>query len=123
MKTFKSILSVFVGILVIVVLSSLTDMILEKTGLMTMPFTHDPLWVKLLVVLYRNIYVSLGAYITASMAPANPMKHVWVLAGIGCVLGIVGAIAMWHIPPHWYPISLIILGVPFAWFGGKLKTR
>jgi hypothetical protein len=123
MKTFKSILSVFVGILVIFALSTLTDVILEKSGLMQLPFAANPLWVKLVVVLYRNVYVAIGAYITASMAPVNPMKHVWILAGIGCMLGILGAIAMWHEPPHWYPISLVLLGVPFAWLGGKFKTR
>ena len=123
MKTFKSILSVFVGILVIFALSTVTDVILEQTGLMKLPFAANPLWLMLLVLLYRNVYVSIGAYITAAMAPANPMKHVWILAAIGSVLGILGAAAMWHEPPHWYPVSLIILGIPFAWLGGKLKTR
>jgi len=122
MKTFKSILAVFVGILIIFALSTVTDVILEGTELMKLPFDANPLWVKLVVVLYRNVYVAVGAYITAAMAPANPMKHVWILAGIGCVLGILGAVAMWHEPPHWYPISLIILGVPFAWLGGRLKV-
>jgi hypothetical protein len=123
MKTFKSILAVFVGLLVVFALSTITDVILEQTGLMKLPFAANPLSVMILVVLYRNIYVSIGAYITAAMAPAKPMKHVWVLAGIGFALGVLGAIVMWHEPPHWYPVSLAILGVPFALLGGRLRAK
>jgi hypothetical protein len=30
---------------------------------------------------------------------------------------------MWHLPPHWYPITLDVLALPGALFGGKLATE
>lgn len=51
------------------------------------------------------------------------MKHALILGSIGFVLTIVGLIAMWDIPPRWYPISLIVLTLPAAWVGGKIAIK
>ncbi len=123
MKTLKSIGAIVAGIIVIFALSTITDVTLEKGGIMKLPFADNPLWFMILVTIYRNIYVVAGSYFTAALAPDKPMKHSIILASIGFVLGVIGAIVMWHEPPHWYPIALIILGWPSAWLGGKLKTR
>jgi hypothetical protein len=123
MKTLKSIGAVFAGLVLIFALSTITDVLLEKTGMMKLPFADNPLWLMLVVVLYRNVYVTAGGFLAAKLAPSNPMKHVLILACIGTVLGISGAVMMWHEPPHWYPIALIILGWPSTWLGGKLHTR
>ena len=123
MKILKSIGAVLAGLVFIFIVSSLTDLVLEKTGAMKLPFSLNPLWMMIVVVLYRCMYVSLGAYITASLAPRHPVKHAMILAAIGCMLGIAGAIVMWHEPPHWYPVALIILGWPFSWLGAKARLR
>ena len=123
MKTLKSIGAVVAGIIAIFALSIITDVTLEKSGMMKLPFADNPLWLMIFVTFYRNVYVFAGSYLTATLAPDKPMKHSIILASIGFVLGVVGAIMMWHVPPHWYPIALIILGWPSAWLGGKLKTR
>src|SRR3712207_2510015 len=103
-NTFKSIGAVLVGLVAIFFLSHITVMVLEKTGLMRIPFGENPLWLMLLVTFYRCLYVTAGSYITAVLAPANPMKHSMILASIGFVLGILGAIAMWDQSPNWYPV-------------------
>ncbi|HEY9049354.1 MAG TPA: hypothetical protein VIN08_25810 [Ohtaekwangia sp.] len=121
-KTLKSIGAVLAGLIAIFALSHVTDLILEKSGAMKLPFDTNPLWLKLFVTIYRTVYVAIGCYITAALAPAKPMKHVYILASIGVVLGILGAVAMWHEPPHWYPIALIVLSIPAAWAGGKLRA-
>lgn len=123
MKTWKSIGAVFAGLAAIFVLSGATDAILEGTGIMQQPFADNGTGFILLVVLYRQLYVALGAYITAALAPDKPMKHAMILAVIGFVLGVTGAIVMWHIPPHWYPVSLVVLGWPSAWLGAWLRLR
>jgi hypothetical protein len=124
MKTLKSIGAVLAGLVAVFVLSAATDAVLESTGIMkTHPFADNGTGFILLVVLYRQLYVAIGAYITAALAPDKPMTHAMILAGIGFVLGIVGAIVMWHIPPHWYPISLVVLGWPSAWIGARLRGR
>jgi hypothetical protein len=121
MKTLKSIGAVLAGLAAVFVLSGATDALLEGTGIMKQPFADNGTGFILLVVLYRQLYVAIGAYITAALAPDKPMKHAMILAGVGFVLGIVGAIVMWHVPPHWYPVSLVVLGWPSAWIGGKLR--
>ena len=106
----KSIWACLAGMLVGAILAVLTDTILEKTGLMTtQPFDANPVWLIIIVIIYRNVYNILGSFVTARLAPFRPMKHVMIVAAIGLVATIVGTIVMWHVPPHWYPISLIIL--------------
>jgi hypothetical protein len=121
-NTLKSIGALLAGIVVVFALSTVTDMILETNGWMKIPFNDNPLWLKLLVVIYRNIYVILASYVVATMAPSNPMKHAIIFGCIGLVLATLGAFAMWHEPPHWYPVTLIILGFPAAWLGGKIRN-
>jgi hypothetical protein len=39
-------------------------------------------------------------------------------------VSITGAAATWNrgFGPHWYPLSLIVLAMPQAWIGGKLRV-
>jgi uncharacterized BrkB/YihY/UPF0761 family membrane protein len=122
--TLKSIGAVFAGFAALVILSLITDTILEKAGIMkTEPFIDNPVWLISIIVLYRTIFTTVGCYLTARIAPNNPIKHAMILGIIGVVLTIVGLIAMWDIPPRWYPISLIVLTLPAAWFGGKMAIK
>src|SRR5688572_1761821 len=117
-ETFKSIGAVIAGFALLVILSVITDSILEETGIMkTEPFVENPVWLIAIIVLYRTIFNTLGCYLTACLAPNRPMKHAIILGIIGLVLTIVGLIAMWDIPPRWYPISLMVLTLPAAWLG------
>jgi hypothetical protein len=117
----KSIGVVLLALVIVFALSHLTDVILEKTGSMKIPFAENPLWLMLFVTIYRTLYVAIGGYVIAAFAPSRPMRLLTVYAAIGFALGTLGAIAMWHEPPHWYPVALIILGVPAALVGGKLR--
>lgn len=123
MKLLKSIGSVFAGLVLIFALSHITDFVLEKTKLMVIPFDKNPLWLMLFVTFYRLVYVTAGTYLAARLAPDRPMLHAMILGGVGCVLGILGAIAMWDLGSHWYPVSLIVLGWPAAWLGGKIVAK
>lgn len=123
-ETLKSIRAVIAGFALLVILSIMMDSILEKIGVMkTEPFNENPLWLIAIIILYRTIFNTLGCYLTARLAPNKPMKHAIILGIIGVVLTIVGLIAMWDIPPRWYPISLIVLTLPAAWLGGKMAFK
>lgn len=123
-ETLKSIGAVIAGFALLVILSMITDSILEKTGVMkTQPFAANPVWLIAIIILYRTVFNTLGCYLTARLAPNKPMKHAIILGLIGVVLTIAGLIAMWDIPPRWYPGSLIILTLPAAWFGGKMAIK
>jgi len=53
----------------------------------------------------------------------NIKKSIFYKSGHIDDKGIVGLIAMWDIPPRWYPISLIVLTLPAAWLGGKMAIK
>jgi hypothetical protein len=45
---------------------------------------------------------------------------------VGLALSTFGAAATWNkgpaFGPHWYPLALIVLALPTAWIGGKLRV-
>ena len=122
-STLKSIGAVVAGILVIVIGSTVIDQILHATGVY--PYKYLTHGTALIASSYRLLISIAGAYLTAKLAPANPMKHAMILGYIGTVLGLVGVIATWNLNlgPRWYPISLAVLAIPQCWFGGWLHGR
>jgi len=124
MNTLKSIGAVLGGFLIVVILSIATDTILEKLGIFPSPTEGLFItWMLVLAFVYRTIYTVLGGYVTAALAPANPTKHVMILAIIGTVMGCVGIVVGWNLSQHWYPIALAVAAFPSVWYGGKLKTK
>ena len=124
-RTGRSVLALFAGFVLVVVLSILTDVILHVTGVY--PPVGQPAPDKLLLVatIYRTIYGIAGSYVTARVAPYAPMAHALVGEAIGLVLATIGAVATWSHPEefgaHWYPVALVILALPTAWAGGKIR--
>jgi hypothetical protein len=119
----KSSLALLAGILTAIILSLGTDLGLHAIGL-TPPLGQpmsDP-WL-MLATIYRTIYGVLASYIVARLAPNRPMQHALIGGFIGLFVSVAGAVATWNrgLGPHWYPLSLIVLAVPPAWVGGKLR--
>ena len=116
----RSIWAVVAGVLVIVVVTTLVDLVLHATGVF--PPMNQPIndALALLATSYRVVITVGGAWLTARLAPAKPMKHALILGGVGVVLGLVGVVATWNLGlgPRWYPISLAVLAVPECWLGG-----
>jgi hypothetical protein len=88
MNSFKSIVCVVAGFLTVVVLSIVTDKILESAGIFP-PATEGLFvtWMLALALFYRTVYTVAGGYVTAKLAPANPMRHVMILGVIGTLAG------------------------------------
>jgi hypothetical protein len=125
MKILKSILAVLAGLVFIFVSHSLTDFILESAGMF--PPASEGLhvtWMLLLAVGYRIVLSVVGCFITAKLAPQNPMKHALILGFIGVFLSTVGAVVAipMNLSPTWYPIALVVISLPCAWLGGKLAS-
>jgi hypothetical protein len=80
----------------------------------------------LLATVYRTVYGVLGSYIIARLAPDRPMQHALVGGFVGLVVSILGAAVTWNkgpaFGPHWYPVALVVLAMPQAWAGGKLRV-
>jgi hypothetical protein len=119
----QSIIALFVGFVVTVVLSLGTDFSLHAVGLW--PNLGQPMSEHLLLfaTVYRTIYGINSAYIVARLAPYRPLQHALVGGAIGLALSLAGAAATWNrwLGPHWYSVALIFLALPSAWVGGKLR--
>jgi hypothetical protein len=76
----------------------------------------------MIAISYRIVISIAGAWLTARLAPANPMKHAMILGFVGVVLGLAGLAATWNagLGPRWYPIALVVLAIPQCWLGGKI---
>ena len=119
----KSIWAVVAGFLTVVILSTLTDFLLESLKIFT-PIGQGPMatWMLVVAFIYRSIYTVLGGYITARLAPNRPMRHAIILGIIGIAAGAVGVVVGWNLSEHWYPIALVVFALPCTWLGGRLKA-
>ena len=118
----RSVWAVIAGVLVIIVVTTLVDIVLHATGVfppMDQPI-NDAL--ALLATSYRIVISIGGAWLTARLAPDRPMKHAMFLGYVGVVLGLVGVVATWNLElgPRWYPILLAVLAIPQCWAGGRI---
>ncbi len=117
----KSIGAILAGFVTGALLSIGADFLMEHLGLMSMEnFKQNSLSVILIVLLYRFVFNVAGCYLTALLAPNQPMKHVIIIGIIGTVLSIVGTIAMWDKAIPLYNLTIILMSLPSAWLGGYL---
>jgi hypothetical protein len=118
----RSIWAVLAGMLFIIVVTTLVDIVLHAARVF--PNIGQPLndTLALLATSYRIIISVYGAWLTARLAPIQPMKHALILGLVGVVLGFVSVITTWNLGlgPRWYPIALTVLAIPQCWLGGKL---
>ena len=125
MNILKSVGAVVAGFLTVVVFSTGTDWVLEHAGIFP-PQSEAGLiapWMLAIALLYRIIYTVAGGYVTAWLAPSNRMTHVWVLAVLGQIGGIMGVVIGWDLSAHWYPIALAVTAIPSVWLGGYLFEK
>jgi hypothetical protein len=125
----RSIGAVLAGVVTSVVPTLGTDAVLHAAGVFPpMGQSMDGYeWTLLLATIYRTIYGVAASYVTARLAPDRPMGHALVGGVLSLTACIVGAVVTWNkgpaFGPHWYPVALIVLAMPTAWVGGKLRLR
>jgi hypothetical protein len=122
-RTARSAGAVVAGLLAIVVLSTAADAVLHAAGVYP-PFPQrmaDGLFA--LATAYRIVFGVAGCWLTARLAPRNPLRHALALGGIGTVVATAGAAAMWEYGPGWYSVAIILISFPCAWAGARLHTR
>ncbi len=123
-QVLKKIGAVVAGFLTVVVLSVGTDRVLESIGIFPPPdvglFTD---WMLIVAFLYRSVYTIAGGYVTAFIAPQNPMRYVKILGVLGTIGGCAGIVVGWNLSDHWYPIALAVTAFPLVYLGGWLRVR
>jgi peptidoglycan/LPS O-acetylase OafA/YrhL len=117
--------AVAAGFLVTAVASTAADAVMHAAGIFpnSPRAMSDPLFA--LASAYRALFTVAGGYATARLAPDRPMRHAWILAGIGLVAGLAGVIAYYviggaELGPAWYAISIPIETIPCVWLGARL---
>jgi len=124
----RSILAVLVGMVVGISLSLGTDTVFRLKGIF--PALGHPMvgydLAFLLATAFRTLYGVLSSYLTACLAPFRPMQHALLGGFLGLAANTVGVVVALLKPalgPIWYPLALIVLALPTAWVGGKLRVR
>jgi hypothetical protein len=124
----RSIGAVLAGLVVGIAITLVTDVVLHAIHVFP-PWGASMVGFEgalLLATGYRTVYGVLSSYIIARLAPDRPMMHALVGGVIGLAVSILGAVATWNkgpaFGPHWYPLALIVLAMPQAWAGGKLRV-
>ena len=116
----KSAWAILAGLLLIIILSVAFDTILKLAGILPWDHLFVSTGLILFVIFYRAVFSLAGCYLTAKLAPRNPMKHAIILGIIGTVLSAVGAVLAADLGPVWYAWTLAVIAIPIAWIGGKL---
>jgi peptidoglycan/LPS O-acetylase OafA/YrhL len=117
--------AVAAGFLVTALASTAADAAMHAAGIFpnSPGAMSDPLFA--LASAYRALFTVAGGYATARLAPDRPMRHAWILAGIGLVAGLAGVVAYYviggaELGPAWYAISIPIEAIPCVWLGARL---
>ena len=120
----RRIAAVFAGLIAIFILSTVTDVALHASGFYP-PWTEPMNDVHALVATaYRIVFSIFGCYLTARVAPDHPMRHALALGIAGILISLAGAVATWDagLGPHWYALVLVVVSLPCAWLGGRLRV-
>lgn len=122
----RSVWAVVAGFIVVVVLSLATDQVLHVLNVY--PPWGQPMrdaGLNALALAYRSVYTVLGMYLTARLAPRQPMRLVMIGGVIGTIIAVLGVIGTWSMDlgPRWYPIALAVTAFPLSWLGGWLRAK
>ena len=119
----RSVGAVFAGFAAIAVLSTIADAAMHAAGIYpdTAQGSSDSLFGMALA--YRTLFGVIAGFIAAALAPNHPMRHAVVLGGIGVAVSTAGAVAMWNVGPHWYPIAVALICLPSAMIGASLQLK
>lgn len=119
----RSVLAVVAGFLFIGFFAFGADAVVRSAmpGAFSPSGRVDSVPVLLLVTGYVFVFAVTGCYLTARLAPRNPMMHALVLGVLGLVFNVVGTVAMWETAPVWFHVVSLLLVMPAAWLGGWLR--
>jgi hypothetical protein len=118
----KSVGAVLAAIVFIVVVTTAVDQLLHVLGVYA-PWGQALDHIGSIIALSYRLPIGIaGGWITARLAPRDPMRHVLILGVIGTVMATLGLVATWNMDlgPRWYPISLVVTALPLSWLGGRM---
>jgi hypothetical protein len=113
--------AVAAGFIVTALASTAADAVMHAAGIFPSAprLMSDPLFA--LASAYRALFTVAGGYVTARLTPDRPMRHAWILAGIGLVAGLAGVVAYYAIGGAEL-VSIPVEAIPCVWLGGRLAA-
>ena len=121
----KSIGAVLAGFVANAVVTTIVDVVLHLAKVF--PPMDQPLndTTSAIATSYRVVFGVMGCYLTARLAPSNPMRHALAQGLLGVVICTAAVVGTWNknLGPHWYPIALAVISLPCAWLGGYLYDK
>ena len=76
-----------------------------------------------IAIIYVGVYAIAGCWLAAALAGRRPMLHALILGVLGLALNLAGAASTLRLYPTWYTVVSLLLVMPYAWIGGKLRER
>ncbi len=76
-----------------------------------------------IAIIYVGVFATAGCWLAAVLAGRRPMFHALILGVLGLVFNLAAIPGMWNLFPHWYTVVSIMLVMPFAWLGGRIRER
>ena len=76
-----------------------------------------------IAIIYVGVFATAGCWLATALAGRRPMFHALILGVLGLVFNLAAAPGTWNLFPHWYTVVSLILVMPFAWFGGRIRER
>jgi len=123
----RSVGAVIAGFICTALLSVGTDAFMHARGIFPPSGEAMSDGLFLLAAAYRLVFTVLGGYMTAALAPRQPMVHVFVLGVVGILAATAGVVATWNagpeFGPRWYPLLLVVTAMPCVWAGGVWRMR
>ena len=121
----RSIMAVAAGFLFIAMLAFGMDMVMKQVmpGAFNAEGHIESVPMLLFAMFYVAVFAIAGCYLAARLAPNRPMRHALILGALGLVFNLIAATQVWDTAPAWYFIASLVLVMPYAWIGGKIREN
>jgi hypothetical protein len=117
----RTLWAIAAGFLTVVILSAAGDVACKVAGLIPADGSRPANALFGVFLAYRLAFTVLGGWLTARLAPEQPMRHALILGSVGTTVAVVGAIAMGSYGPGWYNAALILTALPLTLLGARLR--
>jgi hypothetical protein len=70
---------------------------------------------------YEALFALIAGYVTARLAIRRPLEHALVMGAIVVIARAATVFATWDTAPAWFHLGILILIIPVALLGAKLR--